>query len=266
MVKKLIKHEFIYYGRTLGILLPVILALGLMARIFRVLDNGSGLTFIMVFSSVSMLIIGAIGLALFTMLLSIVRFYKNLYSAEGYLTFTLPINCHQHLLVKLLASVTSTVVVYVLIIAAMLIAFLDDPAGLFRWFGDFIVQVFTGEYVLSNILYVIQGFLVVSIGIVMNPLLYFACITIGQLAKKNRILLAIAAYFIHYAVTQALGTIVTMFFILLDATGIFPSIPELILALGEHFVLFILIFGMAGATALYYFVTIHIMKNKLNLE
>ena len=39
MVKKLIKHEFIYYLRTLAIFLPVMLAMGLSTLIVQLFKN-----------------------------------------------------------------------------------------------------------------------------------------------------------------------------------------------------------------------------------
>ena len=35
MVKKLFKHEFIYYFRTFGMFLPIVLAISVVTRIFR---------------------------------------------------------------------------------------------------------------------------------------------------------------------------------------------------------------------------------------
>ena len=49
--------------------------------------------------------------------LGVIRFYKNLFTKEGYLTFTLPVTSTQHILVK---STTAVLVQIVSIIAIML--------------------------------------------------------------------------------------------------------------------------------------------------
>ena len=41
MVKKLLKHEFIYYFRTFSLFLPIVLIIGVMARVFRALDDAN---------------------------------------------------------------------------------------------------------------------------------------------------------------------------------------------------------------------------------
>ena len=49
------------------------------------------------------------------------RFYKNLLSGEGYLTFTLPFSATQHIVCKLLCGVLVIVIDFIAVIASLLI-------------------------------------------------------------------------------------------------------------------------------------------------
>ena len=92
MVKKLLKHEFIYYFRTFALFLPIVLVIAAMTRVFRLFENSdSVIASIAVGSSALMLFVACWALLVLSVIVAVVRFYKNMYSAEGYLTFTLPV-------------------------------------------------------------------------------------------------------------------------------------------------------------------------------
>ena len=44
MVKKLLKYELMYYLRTLGLFLPIVLVIGLVTKIFIMLDGNNALS------------------------------------------------------------------------------------------------------------------------------------------------------------------------------------------------------------------------------
>ena len=107
------------------------------------------------------------------------------------------------------------------------------------------------------------------LSIAQTLLLYYTCITIGQTAKKNRIIMAVAAYFVYYAATQAIATVFMIIFTVLGISGVFDGIEmwlesNIILATHIYFA-FALLVSAALATA-FWFVTKNIMTKKLNLE
>ena len=122
MVKKLLKHEFIYYFRTFGMFLPIILAIGLMARVFRFFDDGNIINSIAIASSSLMLIVSCGALILLSTVVSVVRFYKYMYAADGYLTFTLPVTNAEHVFVKLLVAIVCQAVCLLTVVVAGVIA------------------------------------------------------------------------------------------------------------------------------------------------
>ncbi len=270
MVKKLFKHEFVYYIRTLGIFIPLVLVVGLVAKIFRVIDNGEAVTEIAMAFSTLMLFAGAFALLMFCTVVSIVRFYKNMYSSEGYLTFTLPVTNPQHIFVKLSVSMIFSCICALTVIAAILIAFSGEVmTALFKQIGEAFASLTVYLPTYHMVLYAVELLVLFLLGVASTQLLYYACITIGQTAKKNRILMAVVAYFVYYVISQALSTVVTIVFTILGYSDAFAAIGEFIymhpIAAAHIFLCGAMVFS-ALITALFYFITLKIMNKKLNLE
>ena len=95
MVKTLFKYEFKSYLKTLIPFNIVLLSIAAFTRLIQFFDLdivGYDVVYDIVFALATMtyvLAIVACFAAVFVM--AIIRFYKNLYTAEGYLSFTLPV-------------------------------------------------------------------------------------------------------------------------------------------------------------------------------
>lgn len=271
MVKKLFKHEFIYYFRTFALFLPIVLVIGVMARVFRLFENfDSVLVEIAIFSSASMFVVACFALLMLSVVVAVVRFYKNMYSAEGYLTFTLPVNNAQHIFVKLLTAICCQAICLLTVILAALIAISGEPLKEFMLVLTAGISEFYEEIgALSFIAFVFDIIVIALLSVAGNMLLYYACITVGQTAKKNRILMAVGAYFIYYVATQVISTVLVMIFTVLGMSGVFDSI---VMWLDDHMILTMhltmgvsIVINAAMAVA-FWFVTQSIMTKKLNLE
>ena len=119
MVKKLLKHEFMALSRMLVPMYIILLGLALITRIIAIFETDAVIYDIILVSSVIILSIGLLVGLVYTMVSCIIRFYRNLFSKEGYLTFTLPVSVNAHLGTKLLTSVVaylaSLAVVFILL-------------------------------------------------------------------------------------------------------------------------------------------------------
>jgi hypothetical protein len=250
--------------------LPIVLAIGAVTRIFRLFYSENVISQIAIGSSSLMLVLACAALMFLSTVISVVRFYKNMYSAEGYLTFTLPVTNEQHIFVKLTTALACHAICTITVIIAACIALsgqllvdvfdvilkLLKSAGAI--FGTFNTVIFAIELALMLILSVAQ-----------TLLLYYTCITVGQTAKKNRIIMAVAAYFVYYAATQAIATVFMIIFTVLGISGVFDGIEiwlesNIILATHIYFAFALLI--SAALAAVFWFVTKKIMTKKLNLE
>ena len=106
MVKKLFKYEFMYYLKALlpyQIIIPIT---ALVNRIIQLFETKTDIYNIIFGSSVFMFIASVIVSMVMAFVLAISRFYKNLFTSEGYLTLTLPVTATNHIFVKLTTAVT----------------------------------------------------------------------------------------------------------------------------------------------------------------
>lgn len=266
MVKKLLKHEFTYYFRTFILFIPLVLVFGVMARVFRLFDLENTAVQIMVFTSTSMLIVGCWALMILATVMSIVRFYKNMYTAEGYLTFTLPVTNRTHIFTKLLASLICQAVCLLTVCAAGCISILGEDLVtelqmIEYWFGELHGAVGT-----ANLIgYIIEVLLLLVLAAASNMLLYYACITVGQTAKKNRILKAFGAYIVYYIATQIFSNIFTIVILVSDYSDVELAL-EISGAAWAHIFFGVAIVWTAIMALAFWLVTQTIMTEKLNLE
>lgn len=271
MVKKLIKHEFIYYIRTLAIFLPLVLLIGVMARVIQFFDSDTFVYSIVSGSSLLMLYVASMACILLTTVLSVVRFYRNMYTSEGYLSFTLPVTNSQHLFVKLFASVIFFGLSIITVVISAAIAFsgeaLQEAVKAFKYMMD--TAILNHIEPIHKAFFGVEVFILFLLSAISTPLLYYTCITIGQTARKNRILSAVGVYFLFYIATQIISTVITVVVMIAGEMGILDGVFEFADYHTYAFmhILFIssIIISAAFAT-LMFIVNVRIMSKKLNLE
>lgn len=147
-------------------------------------------------------VLGGVAFSILTVILLFSRFYKNFFTDEGYLTFTLPVTRSSLLNSKLITSV-STVLMTGFVIAfdvllALCIGFHEEVFVKESWeeLGKAISEYFNdyGIYAVISIL----EFIVSSIlTVVISVLFATCCITIASIiAKKAKVITAIAIYYV----------------------------------------------------------------------
>ena len=270
MVKKLFKHEFLAQLRLWLPMQIILLAVALFGRIVQLFETDTTAYDIVFVSSIVIYVLAMMVSLLLTAIFSIVRFYKNLFSHEGYLSFTLPVTVDQHLLVK--TTVSAAAMAGSLIVA--FISFMFFAAGeLFvevMKAAGYLIKRFIQEFGNANFaFYLVEGILLAAVLLLGGFLLYYACIALGQTFKKNRVMGAVAVYFIYYAITQVLGTIFIVIMNFLADTSFYDAIVNFIDTCPEGF-LHIMLCGLlvfaAALSAVYYLVTRAVIRKKLNLE
>lgn len=269
MVKKLFKHEFIAYMRTLLPMYIVLIGISALTRFIYIFETESTVFRIIGTSSVIAVIVACVVAFVMTFLNIVTRFYKNLFTNEGYLSFTLPVTPSQHIFVKLITGLVSVFAVILLVILAVCIATAGQmTVELFKLAGYFIKHfsaMFHGHFWF----YVAEIIVAVIVAFATTILLFYACITVGQLTRKNRVLASIGAYFVYYLITQVFGTIMVIFFTVIQTTHWFASVYSYILGHMFDFIhvgfgvyiVFEIILGF-----IFYIIARTIIKKKLNLE
>ncbi len=270
MVKKLFKHEFLAVLRLWLPMQIILMAVALFGRVIQFFETDTQAYRIVFGSSTVIYVLALIASVMLTLIFGIVRFYKNLFSCEGYLSFTLPITPTQHIMVKSLVAGASMVgTVLVAFLSFMLFSAGEVFVEVMKAAG-YLIKKFAEVFGAGNtVAYVIEGIILVAIYILMLYLLYYACIALGQTFKKNRVIGAVGVFFIYYAITQVIGTILVIICTFLADNGFFVAIANFIDAQPEisvHLILITLILFSALLAGLYFWIIKTVIRNKLNLE
>ncbi len=269
MLKKLIKYDFKYLLRFwwIAALISFIISVAASGCI-GMLENGRTLPWVIEIGATLLLALAIFAIFAFfglTSILIFIRFYKNLFSDEGYLTFTLPVKTVSVLNSKLISAVGMNML-------SLLVVFVDLMTMLTLGFGfDFLkemseaVSMAFDDVGLYLIVYLAEALLLVLAFFVCSVLFTYICISFASvITKKARVITAVGIY---YAASSSLTFCVQMFFIfgtqsLSDWISNVPAeSQEPIWVLVE--LVFILFFAMLGG--LMYALERYILDRKLNL-
>jgi hypothetical protein len=270
MVKKLFKHEFLAALRLWLPMQIILLAVALFGRIVQFFETDTTAYDIVFGSSVVIYVLALITSVMLTLIFGIVRFYRNLFTHEGYLSFTLPVTATQHILVKTLVASASMIGTVLVAALSFVVISLGEVFAEVMKAAAYLIKQFAEEFGAGNtVAYVIEGIVLIALYIIMMYLLYYGCISLGQTFKKNRVVGAVGVYFIYYTIFQVFGTLVILLATRLSEYGFFRAIANFIDACPEisvHLILALLIFWVALNAAVYFLVSKVVIRNKLNLE
>ena len=222
---------------------------------------------------------GLIGCTLGTMLIIAIRFYKTCYTDQGYLTHTLPATTRQILNAKIMASILIYLIMLVAIAGTIFVIFQVAIHHIFSLIPgeyDELRRAFSREF--SSILYEFEDELGISFGgyiaylviyfiiaLISNIVTVLGCVSLGLLLTKHRIIGAIAAYFCVHFIMQIIGYMCSL-----------PMYTKMLMA--DSYASDLTAFGIMSPTmnltllttvilaVIMYFVNLHMMTKKLNLE
>ncbi len=266
MVKKLYKHEAEAYLRVWVPMQLILLGVALLARLIQLFESNTTAYDIINGSSIFAFVLALLVSVGMTFVFSIVRFYKNLFTGEGYLTFTLPVTPTQHILVKLFTAVAFQVAtVAVALLATSVITAGDVFTEIMKAIA-YLWKMVHRELGTHLPFYVAEAAVLLVIAVFHGLLLFYGCMAIGQLTNKNRVLLAVGVYFGYYFATQILGTV----FLSIGAnTELFSVIEDFFIYHAKeavHWALCGVTVWYAALGVVYAFIARHILQHKLNLE
>lgn len=192
--------------------------------------------------------------------MAFMHYYRNFFTDEGYLTFTLPVRTSKLLLSKFLAVITTaaTAACVTLLNLFMIVFFGTSPTEFFNidvfvtddllaFFGNLDIDV------VESLAYAFNG---LSQGI-FSIIVVFLSITVGSImAKKHKIVSSIAAY---YVITTVTSLVMSFFSSFLD----FDVDSFDVAVVSMMSVNSVIYLGFAVAA---YVVTHYLLTNKLNLQ
>ena len=285
MLGKLIKYEWKGLRFPLMIMMIVlagtmILTCGVILTINPKLDETLAWYSVMALMlSIFLYYFGIIGCTLGTTLIVVVRFYKTCYTDQGYLTHTLPVTPHQLLNSKILTAIFTQLLMIFAIILTIFIILQVGIHHVFSFIPDYsyaelrhefsivfadILDSFEDEFGLRLGLYIAYLLFYCIVGVISNVITLFGCVSLGQLYAKHSIVGAIAAYFLLQFVMMIIGYI--------------TAIPMYTRMLAGTYYDNATVFGIMSPTmnmsllttvllaVVMYFVNLHMMTKKLNLE
>ena len=277
MVKKLFKHEIAYYMRSMLPVYGILGAIAVFGRIIQFFEADNTIYNTVNIIAILSYVVAIIAVMAMSYVFTITRFYRHLFTSEGYLSFTLPVTPTQHILTKLTTAViTHAASLVVILLSACIITAGDVLVEVIKaaaYIVDLIPErlAFTfkettaAQWQVNIWLFVIEFILLLVTAVIYQMLLFYGCITVGQTFSKNRILAAVGAYFGYYLATQAVGTvlvIVSQFLPWETFSDIFYAAP-----IGCIHILTIgyILLNLLIATGLF-FVSRYIVRHRLNLE
>lgn len=269
MLGKILKYEFKATARVFFPLYGCLLLLAVLNIIMLKLnglfqtDAGSILNIIALFVTV-LLFLYLIAVFLVTVILCIMRFYKNLLRNEGYLMNTLPVSGWTHIGGKLIASVVWSLISIVVIgLAGVLLFFGLSGLSLSGFFQEVVrlFQTIGTEINAEGYLVLLEVGVLCLAGLIDFYLAVFAALTIGHSFYRHKMLFSVIAYFVFSAVENLInsGIIwVANHFSLMQITNDMTQVPHgyLWMLIGEMLV-FAVIYGCIGR---------YFLKNRLNLQ
>ena len=275
MLGKLMKHEF---KNSWKILLPInigALLAGLVVGVFLynmpILEKlPEPLIVLLTFGFIGYCFLLAAA-AILSLVFIVVRYYKSLYSAEGYLTFTLPATTTEILSAKMLTGfiwelINSLCIFGSIFFAAsgsMLLAYHNyalDFSNFLSEFADVMNEVFSMHSIPTVLFYVVFGL----VSMALRLLTIFMAISLGQLWQEHKILGSVVFYFVINTVMGIISVFTNIgagTFRMLFSTSYFTSSGDFFFHTMTVGLIYSIIFCVA-----FYFASIYITDHKLNLD
>ncbi len=274
MLGKLFKYEWKTASKMLLVVHGFVLLFAVFSRIFMEINGGMEKAFKhseSIISTVAFLLVFVICLciasvALFTYIYLAYRFYKNVFTDQGYLTNTLPVTPTQIVVSKGGVAILWIVIdVLVLIIAACI---LFAKGSFFQEFGRELAEFMRSLGDQSTY------FWITLISVIITPFammiqVYF-CVAVGNLFNGHKVLGAVGAYIGVYTVQQIIELVIMAItgysmFNMSISSEVGESVNDTLNRVLTPTLLVSLIFSLV-CMALFWFGTKYIMTRKLNLQ
>ena len=235
-------------------------------------DDGPALLLIFAMLVAFMSFVGITAASFLSSVLVYIRFYKNFFTDEGYLTFTLPAKASEQLgskvLVNYFFTAVSTVVVFFDAFIVLAVAVPKEFFDANNWKNFFTVLGELFEDVQAFVpIYVLQMFLLVVALPLLQIMVDYCCITVAAtLARKYKVLVAIGIYYGVSVVTSYFSQFAVMSFASESVIKAIEKLSENQL-MGMISIVFLVITALIVLVSLALFTwTLYLVNAKLNLD
>ena len=275
MLGKLLKHEWKAVWKIPVLLIGILLAAAMMAGFTFHLPIWDSEWVGLPLSGVMMIItfyVAIIGVSLGITIYFAVRYYKNMFTDEGYLTNTLPVSSHQLLLSKVITMFSWDIISIIAIAASVaifmgmiILAFMEPGDG--KTIVDGFWELFDMGIWDSPYMQEFEGFCVSMIVMVLasafsNTMTIVASVTIGQMVRRHRILGAFGAYFAIGTVMQIISTVILFPYMISTFDNVYVETPFPLMT-----VMYLIISAVSVIIGVgLYFLSEYLIRKQLELE
>ncbi len=207
MLGKLLKHDFTATWKVPVALDAVLIVLGILTAFtvqnIQHVNESFGMGLFM-FSFIGMFYIGIIAANIITLIYLVIRYYRSLYTSEGYLTFTLPVKSDMIVHSKVITGAVWVFLSYICTFLALLIA----GTGFFRAADIPMDKIREGFEEINKVMgFTDPGFIAIIVfAILITPIAGILCmyfsVSIGQLWQSHKILGSVLCIIALYIVNQ----------------------------------------------------------------
>jgi hypothetical protein len=262
MLVKLIKHEFKAISKILGILHIALIITTVMGIIAINLSKNKSYEYISSLTLVLYVFI-LIAVAVAVMIYLVVRFYRNLFTDEGYLMNTLPVKPYELILSKLLVSFVWSIINGVCTLFSIFLLVLSQTSisDILKAWNAITTDLLTEAGMsLNGMLFL--GIIGAIVSVVYMLLMFYAAIAIGQTMRNHKVLFSLGAYVVLYIISQVISTLGLLPF------GLITLIQADNINIAASFTPYMLLSYFISSVLMiaYFFITNYIIGKKLNLE
>lgn len=199
MLGKLLKHEFealIRYYAIIGIVMGAVTLFYKGYLMLNLTGRSDFFIFLNLFAGTAY---GAamIGCLFASLAVIVMRFYKNLVTDEGYLTFTLPVSAGQIIVSKLIAAISMYLLTGLAGVLSVLV--LRKNVRMI----DEIIKILTEEFTRMTKDSTMAVFLIYMVtALIYSLLVFYTAIALGQTCRNHKVLYSVLYYFVIYMITQ----------------------------------------------------------------
>lgn len=268
MLKKLFKYDFEATCRIFLVLYGIIAFLTVLGKILFTLvpDGLENVPLLSVLVPTYILLI--IGLFAGFRIYLVVRFYRSLFTDEGYLYHTLPVKPWQLITSKLLVNVILSLLGILVLVLCGLILLAGGPMESLMANRFEITELIQLTFGVSPTGLLIFLLFYAPIMECYSYLMFFASIALGHvLIPKHKVLGSFVAYMIYYVIIQAITSIPIFAFTFSSIRHVGTDVDMFNWVTGFYSFIYFFSIGLAIFVGIVFFlITNFIMKKKLNLD
>lgn len=275
MLKKLFIHEWKAFWKVpavINLCLLIMTVVGIVSLISPFWTLEYEIMDVLMFTALMLYYLSIIAGSIAVCVYIAVRYYKNIYTDEGYLTNTLPVTPRQLILSKLfvstiwnaITSIVITISVFLLIHFALVT---HADVNIFSEMGNLWTEAMTmldGNTKMELFSFFFSIFLMLIITPFYSNITMYSSIALGQMFTKHKVAGAVIWYIVQYMILQFISALIMnipLFTGLLEAEFNDVSPFKIINPLMYGTLLLTI-----AATVILYFITEYLLKKKLNLD